>query len=112
MKHEVRDDDVEFFGGCEPEHVATLEINPVREAKNPRVLFRPLGAGPFEAGALERVNPIYHGVLVEFSTDTAQESEAATHIDNPQLVISRERKRHEGINEHGLHERTYLLGSR
>ena len=112
MKHEVRDDDVVFFGGCEPEHVTTLESNPVREAKYPRVLFRLLWAGPFEARVLERVNPSYPRVLVEFSTDTAQESKAATHIENPQLVISPERKRSEGIGEHGLHDRTYFLGSR
>jgi len=74
MKHKVRDEDVELFGGCKAEHVAPLEINPVQEAKNPSVLFRPLGAGPFEAGVLERVNPSYLRVLVEISTDTTQES--------------------------------------
>jgi len=44
MKHEVRDDDVDLFGGCEPKHVDLLEINPVREAKNSRILFSPLEA--------------------------------------------------------------------
>ncbi len=112
MKHKVRDEDVELFGGCKAEHVAPLEINPVQEAKNPSVLFRPLGAGPFEAGVLERVNPSYLRVLIEISTDTTQESEAATHIKNSQLVISPERKSSEGIGEPGLHNRTYLLGSR
>ena len=110
MKHEVRDDDVKPFGWSEPEHVALLEINPVQEAKNPSVLFRPLRAGPFEAGMLERVNPSYLGVLVEISTDTTQESEAATHIKNSQLVISPKRKSTEGIGERGLQDRTYLLG--
>ena len=76
---EIRDDDVVFFGGCEPEYVTTLEINPVREAKYPRILFRLLWARPFEADMLESVNPSYPRVPVEFSTDTAQESKA----DNP-----------------------------
>jgi hypothetical protein len=77
MKHEVRDNDVELFGGSEPEHVALLEINPVRKAKNPRVLFRLVEAGPFEAGVLERVNPSYPRVPVELCTDTAQEGKVA-----------------------------------
>src|SRR6266487_78708 len=97
MKHKVRDEDVELFGEYKAEHVAPLEINPVQEAKNPSVLFRPLGAGPFEAGVLERVNPSYLlRVLIEISTDTTQESQAATHIKNSQLVISPERKSSEG----------------
>ena len=88
MKHEVRDDDVELFGGREPKHISLLEINPLQEAENPRVHFRPLEAGPFEAGMLERVNPSYVCVIVEFSTDTTQESKATTHIENPQFIIS------------------------
>ena len=111
VKHKVRDDDVELFGRSEPEHIALLEINPVQEAKYLHVLFRPLGVGTFEAGMIERVNSRYPGVLVEFSTDTAQESKAATHIENPQLLISSERKRRKGIGEHGLHGRTCFLGS-
>ena len=91
--------------------VAPLEINSVREAKNPRVLFRLLEAGPFEAGMLECVNPSYPRVLVEFSTDTAQESKAATHIENPQLLISHKLKRSEGFGKHSLHDYTCLLGS-
>ncbi len=84
MKHEVRDDDVELFCWHELEYVALLEINPVQEAKDPRVLFCLLEAGPFEAGVLESVNPSYLGVRVEFSTNTAQEAKAAPHIENSQ----------------------------
>src|SRR6266487_5122405 len=104
MKHKVRDEDVELFGEYKAEHVAPLEINPVQEAKNPSVLFRPLGAGPFEAGVLECVNPNYLRVLIEISTDSTQESQAATHIKNSQLVISPERKSSEGIGEPSLHK--------
>jgi hypothetical protein len=60
---------------------------------------------------LERINPSYPSVLVKFSTDTTQESEAATHIENPQLVISSERNRSKGIGKHSFHYCTYLLGS-
>jgi hypothetical protein len=35
------------FSAGEPKHVALLEINPVRQAENSRVLFRPLGALTF-----------------------------------------------------------------
>src|ERR671930_550047 len=58
---------------------------------------------------LEGINPSYPRILVEFSTHTAQESEAATHIENLQLVISSERKRSKGVNEHGLYYLTCLL---
>ena len=84
-------------------------------SKKPRILafsFALSGAGPFEAGVLERVNPSYLRVLIEISTDTTQESQAATHIKNSQLVISPERKSSEGIGEPSLHNRTYLPGSR
>ena len=99
MKHEVRDDDVQLFCGSELEYIALLEINPVRKAKNPCVLFCPLEAGPYETGVLERVKASYPRVLVEFSSSTTQESEAAAYIENPQFVISPEWKRSEGIGE-------------
>jgi uncharacterized protein len=96
MKHEVRDNDVELFCGSEPKHVALLEINPVRKAKNPRVLFRLVEAGPFEAGVLERVNPSYPRVPVELCTDSNHvtlvgHSEGTTivprvAINNPNIV--------------------------
>ena len=97
MKHEVRDDDVVFFGGCEPEHVTTLESNPVREAKYPRVLFCLLWAGPFEARVLERVNPSYPRVLVEFSTDTGSRIQGRNlHRESSTRHLSRteEKRRH------------------
>ena len=37
---------------------------------------------------LERVKASYPRVLVEFSSSTTQESEAAAYIENPQFVIS------------------------
>ena len=61
---------------------------------------------------LERVNPSYPRVIEEFSTNAAQESEAATHIEYHQLLISLERKRSEGIGEHGLRYNTYFPGCR
>lgn len=112
MKHEVRDDNVEPFGWGECEYVAILEINPVRVAKNLRVLFRPLETGAFEAGVLERINPGNPRVLVEFSADTTQESETTSYVENLQLVISAERKRCESIREQTLDDHTDLLRGR
>src|SRR5919109_2269746 len=111
MKHKVRDDEVELFGWREPEHVAPFEINSVRKAKDPRVLICPLEARPFKAGVLERVNPSYLGVPIEFSTNTAQEAKAAAHVENSQFVISLKWKRSEGISEYSLYYCTCLLGS-
>jgi hypothetical protein len=64
MENEVRDYDIKLFGWHEPKHVALLKINPIREAKNTRVLFNFLEAGFFEAGMLKCVNTSYLGILV------------------------------------------------
>lgn len=103
VKYEIRDYDVELFGGVKSKHIFFLEINPIGEAMNTCILIRLLGAGLFDAGMLKRVNSSYPRIIVEFSTDTAQESKATPHIENPQLVISPKRKRSEGICEHSLH---------
>lgn len=88
MKQEVRDNDVEFFGGCEPEHIVISEFNPIREAKNLRILFRSLWTGPLEAIMLKGINPNNTCVLIKFSTDAAQEPEATTNVQNFQLILS------------------------
>src|SRR5581483_11258366 len=111
MKHEIRDYDVKLFSGSEPKYVALLKINSVRETKNSCILFRLLDAGLFEACMFKCVNPSYLRILIEFSTDAAQESKTTSHIENPQLIISPKWKRSESICEHSLHNCTYLLGS-
>jgi hypothetical protein len=74
MKHEIRDDDIKLFGRCESEHIAILEINPIRKAKDARVLFCPLEAGLFRLECLNVSMPVIRAFL---------RNSALTQLKNP-----------------------------